>query len=95
MKLIRPIVVQCNNCNEVIEVDADLEFIDSDERQMGAEIFYSSEIEDKCPICGSAINITLNVWEYPMGAVNYQEELCEGVEILEEPEYDPFSSDDF
>ncbi|BFK61974.1 hypothetical protein I260019D6_12830 [Dorea longicatena] len=95
MELIRPIIVRCNKCNEIIEVDTDLDAIDSKERQMGAEVLYTSEIEDECPKCGNAINIELKVWEYPAGAVEYQEELCVGVEFLEEPEYDPFFDDPY
>lgn len=95
MKLIKPILVQCNKCNNVKEVDAYLELIDSEERQMGSEDFYSSEIEDECPNCGNYEKIILNVWEYPMGAINNQEEKYEGVNIIETPEYDPSENDDF
>lgn len=47
-------------------------------------------IEDECPKCGNDIKIDLEVWEYPLGAVEYQQELYDGVEMIQRPEYDPF-----
>ena len=40
------------------------------------------------------VSISLSVWEYPIGAVNYQEEECDGALIVSHPEYDPFEYDD-
>ncbi len=95
MKMIKPIVIQCNNCNEVIEVDVDLECVSTEERSMGEELQYNGIMEDVCPICGNQIEINLSVWEYPVGAINYYEEQCHGGEILEGAIYDPYESDDY
>ena len=56
---------------------------------------YKGIIDDNCPNCGNEIKVNLYVWEYPVGAINYQEEECEGANIIQGPEYDPFSYDDF
>ena len=95
MRIIKPIVVQCNECNEIIEVEVDLECVSTDERSMGEELGYEGVIEDECPICGNQIEIQISVWEYPVGAVNFSEERCQGVELLEAPIYDPYENDNF
>lgn len=95
MKLIKPLVVQCEECNEIIEVYVDLECVSTDERQMGAEYQYEGIVEDNCPKCDNSIYINLSVWEYPEGAINDQDEIIEGAELLEGPDYDPFESDVF
>ena len=64
--------------------------MDAEDRPMGTEVYYSSLIEDECPKCGNDIKIDLEVWEYPLGAVEHQQELYDGVEIIQRPEYDPF-----
>lgn len=90
MRLKGPLVVQCQKCNEVIEVSTDLELMDAEDRPMGTEVYYSSSIEDECPKCGNDIKIDLEVWEYPLGAVEHQREFYDGVEMIQRPEYDPF-----
>ena len=50
---------------------------------------------NRCPNCGNEFVLELNVWEYPVGAINYQDENCEGAEIVEGLEYNPFDYDDF
>ena len=95
MRIVKPAVVQCKKCFEIIEIDADLNVVESDEKSMGQEIGYSSEVEDECPVCGNMIKIKMDVWEYPIGLIDYQEEQCSGAELLEQPVYDPFEEDDF
>lgn len=95
MKMVKSLVVQCNNCNEIIEVEVDLECVSTEERSMGEELQYDGCTEDVCPICGKRIGVKLTVWEYPVGAVNYHEEEYIGVEIIEGPIYDPYENDDY
>ncbi len=71
MKIIKPPIVECNNCNEIIEVDTYLESVSFDERPMGPEIEYEGLIEDNCPNCNNQLFIRISVWEYPSGAVNF------------------------
>ena len=72
MKLTKPLVVQCEDCKEIIEVSVDLECIATDERSMGTEFQYEGIVEDTCPSHGNYIHINLSVWEYSVGAVNYK-----------------------
>lgn len=90
MRLNRPFIIQCKNCKDIIEIDMDVEAVDFYERSMGTEIEFEGDIEDRCPCCGNSIQIKISVWEYPVGAVNYQSETIEGAVILEDPEFDPF-----
>lgn len=48
----------------------DLEYESSDERDMGEETQYSFTEEVTCPHCGHLNEVTGEVWEYPVGAVN-------------------------
>ena len=95
MRLLHPIIVKCKKCNVLLNVTIDLECVSSCERSMGEEFEFEGIMEDKCPNCGNDIHLNLSVWEYPVGAVNYQEEECYGGVIVEGPEYDPFENDDF
>ena len=94
MRLLHPLVVKCKSCNALLRIAVDLECVSSEERSMGAELAYEGIVYDNCPNCGNEIEVNLYVWEYPVGAVNYQEEECNGAIIIEGPEYDPFDSDD-
>lgn len=94
MRLLHPIVVKCKHCNTLLRITVDLECVSSEERSMGAEFAYEGIIYDNCPNCGNEIEVNLYVWEYPVGAVNYQEEECSGAIMIQGPEYDPFELDD-
>ena len=93
MKLANPLIIKCLCCNEIIEVETELECISSNERSMGYECEYESIIEDSCPNCENSISLRLSVWEYPLGAICFQEEDIQGAELLDGPEYNPFDSD--
>lgn len=95
MKLVNPVLIQCKECGTLIEVDTDMECVDSQERSMGNELMFNGEVYDNCPNCDNEFVLELNVWEYPVGAINYQEEHCEGADIVEGPYYNPFDYDDF
>ncbi len=93
MKLNKPILIKCNECDEIIEVETDIECVSSYEREMGTEREYESILDENCPKCGNCIYIKLSTWEYPEGAINNCEEVIEGAEILEEPDYNLFDYD--
>lgn len=87
--------LKCNNCQIEFEIDLqdyDLSWevadsFDHGENGMGEEVHYESVIEVECPTCGEGkdpILVTLNVWEYPVGAFNYQEIEVEGASLLKE-----------
>lgn len=90
MRITKPLIIECSNCNEIIEIDTDLEAVSSDERSMGYEIEYEGIIEDSCPNCGNPLYIKISVWEYPEGVLNYNETTIDGANILEEPHFTPF-----
>lgn len=80
------ILIRCNNCGELFSFDADDMNFDwegsvVDDRGMGYEMEYDSQETCECPNCQSQIDLTLRVWEYPMGAFNYQDIDIEGGEI--------------
>jgi hypothetical protein len=79
------IKVECKNCKKHHQFNAsdfDFESVDSDERQMGAEITYEGIIERDCA-CGQNIEVTHRFWEYPEGVENHKETECAGAEIIE------------
>lgn len=95
MKLLHPIIVKCQRCKTLLNIEIDLECVSSYERSMGEEYEYEGVMFDNCPNCGKQINLNLYVWEYPVGVVNYQEEECDGAAIISGPEYTSLEYDDF
>ena len=83
------LLIRCDDCGELFTLDTDeLEFeweggVVAD-RGMGYESQYDSEHNIECPHCGNDIELKFQVWEYPMGAFNYQNIEIEGGEV-EEP----------
>ena len=80
------ILVRCGKCGELFEVHADeLEFDWEgglvQERGMGPENEYISEEVCTCPNCNNQIDISLQVWEYPMGVFNFQNIEIDGGDI--------------
>lgn len=83
------ILVRCGTCGELFDFDAgDMNFEWDggvvDERGMGYEMEYESQESCFCPNCKKQIDLTLQVWEYPVGVFNTQNIEIEGGEI-EEP----------
>ena len=72
------ILIRCNNCGELFEFGVDqlcFEWeggVEDPDRGMGEEYKYESQEICKCPYCDNPIDITLQVWEYPVGAFNMQ-----------------------
>lgn len=70
-------LVRCDTCGELFEVDPDELNFDwegcyVDDRSMGCEMVYESYEVCKCPNCRKQIALTLQIWEYPIGVINYQ-----------------------
>jgi len=79
------IKIQCDDCQKVHQVDGkkiDFEQVDSDERQMGAEITYEGNIEIQCD-CGKNIEVNHLFWEYPEGVENHKETQVSGGAVVE------------
>lgn len=78
---------KCDSCGKThsyhkSSFNLEFECIDSSERNMGEENHYEAvEIFD-CE-CGNQITATFEVWEYPVGAHNYDDLTLDGAELLE------------
>ena len=97
-KLVR---VVCDNCDHQFTVDKnDFDFdwnpIGGSERGMGPETEYECTENFECPNCGNECSVIFHVWEYPVGAYNYDEIETEGCTIEEKDInlYDHISFDD-
>lgn len=83
------LLIRCGACGELFELDADELLFEweggvVDDRGMGYETEYESEEYCSCPNCEKQIDLTLQVWEYPMGVFNTQNIEIDGGDI-EEP----------
>ena len=63
--------VMCDKCEKYYEVEWDLELISSEEKEMGYNNLYNSEVEAVCPYCGDEMNLKLSVGEYPEGTLEF------------------------
>lgn len=84
------LLVRCGSCGELFEcptslftLDWDSQVVDTD-RDMGDEIEHVSEEFSLCSHCGAYVGITLKVWEYPAGIIEYQDIEVDGGK-LEKP----------
>ncbi len=93
MKMIEPLLVECNNCSELIEIYLEMECAESYDRQMGEEIEYSGNIEASCPKCENEIQVDVSVFEYPIGVMNDYETKVVGAELIKEPVFSCFIED--
>lgn len=71
---------RCNDCNEIHtyykeNLNLDFECVGSDERNMGTENHYQAEDYFQCE-CGNDIEVTYEIWEYPIGTHS-----CDNIEI--------------
>ncbi|NOS92553.1 MAG: hypothetical protein HOP30_11565 [Cyclobacteriaceae bacterium] len=78
---------QCHECMSEYTVNVDdfsLEYdcVDGSERQMGPENHYEATQDFQCPNCKNWISAIFNIWEYPVGAINYTEIELDGAELL-------------
>lgn len=79
----------CSKCSEEFTVDIndfifEWEAVGWSDREMGDETEYNSKEYVTCPNCGNGGEITFKVWEYPVGAYNYEEIETEGCEVHSE-----------
>jgi predicted RNA-binding Zn-ribbon protein involved in translation (DUF1610 family) len=64
----------CSNCGKEYSLehdDFDFQAESGSERGMGEETQYVSEHIQQCDSCGQEIAIKFEVWEYPVGIINY------------------------
>lgn len=103
-ELTNDLVVQCDSCGKVHIIDKDsLELnVSSYERSMGDEVEYDFDGECDCDGCGNWLRYSVRVFEYPVGALNYDSCECHGGHFVQRPEfavnyyefgYDPYEED--
>lgn len=78
---------KCNNCgkNHTLqkeEVDLQFEITGGSERKMGVENMYEAEESFVCD-CDNQIDVTFQIWEYPVGTHNTDEVRIENAELIE------------
>ena len=80
--------IRCKKCSKLYKISPD-DFgkpkTNSDERSMGYETQYIWKYEFNCDQCENELKITIEVYEYPIGILNYKEFHAEGCLIITEP----------
>lgn len=77
--------IRCSNCTSSFYVsgsDIYVESQGSEERSMGAEVFYHGAGDFTCPNCDEVIEVEYEASEYPVGVLNYSEAHATGGKIL-------------
>jgi hypothetical protein len=86
------LVVESNNTGKTYRFDPGyfyFEVVQRREKSMGKEVLYQAftEIDDNTDSESYIIQVTLNVWEYPVGATNMKETEVDGGEVVEDIDY--------
>lgn len=74
--------IKCPYCGEENIIDfEDYSSSSSEERRMGPQITYEFDADDlECCSCGKCFRAYGSIWEYPLGAYNYEDINVEGNE---------------
>jgi restriction system protein len=78
--------IECTNCKSSFYVSGSDIYVEqhgSEERSMGAEVFYYGSGEFRCPNCDEVVEVQYEASEYPIGALNYSEVNATGGIILQ------------
>ena len=87
---LKDVTIVCSKCrhkkiisNDNFEYDVDA----VDERSMGPEFQHSWKLEEQeCEKCHKNFSLSIDMWEYPIGCINYQEVQIEGALFVNKPE---------
>jgi len=84
------LTIKCDKCDEVFSIDSedlelDFEINSVDERSMGPEYSHKADEYIECPKCKNDIIVSLEMWEYPIGAYNYDSIEIENGELIDKP----------
>lgn len=77
---------KCSRCGEqhsLASKEFKFEPVGETDRQMGMETEYVAEIDLLCNSCQQPINLRIDVWEYPSGAINHVDHSGSGLSELE------------
>ncbi|WP_415367942.1 hypothetical protein [Erysipelothrix rhusiopathiae] len=87
MALKGTLLFKCHCGNEVKVNSNDFDFVNTwsdEDRGMGTEFGFDSEIDPTCTLCGKSHTIKFEYTEYPVGAINYENLIIDkDVEVLE------------
>ena len=86
------LIYKCGICHKkntvpINELYLDFECVGGSERSMGEENQYKTEENLECSFCGNKINLLIEIWEYPVGAHNYDEISIDNGEIIQSPDF--------
>ena len=75
-------VIECPYCSAANNIDfSDYSDTSTDERQMGPEVEHYFDVEEwECVECGKEFRVHGSIWEYPLGAYNYEDINVESLE---------------
>lgn len=88
MKIVSPLRVKCKKCGFSFEMEDEMECVSTYERNMGTEYEYEAVCTMSCPECDEDVFAKISAWEYPEGAVNHTDLFTDGVEIIENPNFE-------
>ena len=88
MKLIGDLIIKCNSCGVRYTIDTNM--LDEDsfsvgEFGMGDRVQHEFVGEIECDNCGEKLFFKLCGYEYPVGALEYQDVETNGCDVIEEP----------
>ncbi len=94
------LIYKCGNCHKkntvpINDLYLDFECVGGSERNMGEENQYQSEEFLECSFCGNEINIIFEIWEYPVGAHNYDDISIVNGDIIQSPDFVSYFWDNY
>lgn len=94
---LKDVTIECAKCrskktfnNDAFDYDSDV----VDERSMGTEWQHTWKLEEECEKCHKHFLLSIDMWEYPVGCMNYQENKIDGASFVNEPEIDVIAESD-
>lgn len=76
----------CGNTESISLGDFTFEEVEKSEKNMGPEICHSCSLGFDCPYCNGDYQIMIEVWEYPIGAIETVTVECSDCELMESEE---------
>ena len=88
----KEIVIKCDKCGKVNIIDKNDFDVNtfSSERQMGTEVTHEFSAESNCSECNNDFNCIVRVYEYPIGALNYTDNDCDGGIFIVAPQIETY-----
>ena len=99
--LANDLIIKCDECGSIHVINKDSLDVEkySYERNMGDEVEYDFVGECCCEECGNHMQYTVRAYEYPVGALNYDDYESRGCIFAQEPSievnYFEFDYDDY